>query len=233
MRSSFDPVGHIEPYLSAAPKVMSAEELLDTHDENTDSTQAATAKLASVAKIERSCSEGASADKQLVVGLERILTQMIGGKSAITTWSQRRTGFYSPRQPSISLKRYLFHNIHTFFNCSKECYVLALVYINRIIKLHPDISVCNLSVHRLSFFAVMLATKFHDDEWYSNTFYAKLAGLPIKEMNMLELKFLKILDFKMLVEPKEYQFYHGLICQASSSDNRSSSLPFDEPEAEP
>jgi len=80
---------------------------------------------------------------------------------------------------------------------------------------------------------VLLATKFHDDEWYSNTFYAKLAGLPLKEVNMLEGKFLKLLDWKVFVGPQEYHSHYSLMCQASNPSGALSSLPFDEPEAEP
>lgn len=138
------------------------------------------------------------------------------------------SGFFSPRQPRISLKMYL-RNIQRHCKCSKECFVLALVYITRITKLEPSITVCNLSVHRLVFFAVLLAIKFHDDHRYTNKQYAKVGGIPLKEVNMLELKFLKLLDFKMLVQPDEYSFYLDLILQASKSEALPQCLLFNEP----
>jgi len=221
----------------AAPKVMKLKVSADTlsvEDRNSDSRHAAKAKLPSMDKIEPRKLAGAGDGDLLINGLERILTQWIGSKSPIVSKLAKTSGLFSPRAPSISIKKYLSRCIYPFFYCSDECFVLALIYIKRLTTMQPDLPVCNLSVHRMLFFAVLLATKFHDDERYSNRYYAKVGGLTIEEVNMVELKFWKMLDWKMYVEPKEYQFYLGLVQQASSHEG-----PFpefvsdDEPEAEP
>lgn len=224
--------------LSSSPEMTKALVSADTfseEDQNIDSSHAAEAKLPSADKIEGGSLAGADPGNPLMEGLERILTQWIGdkSKSPSVSKSQRASGFYSPRAPSISIKSYLNLCIHRCFLCSDECFVLAFIYIKRITKMHPDLTVGKLSAHRLLFFAVLLATKFHDDSRYSNKYYAKVGGLPIEEVNRLELKFAKMLEWKMFVEPKEYQFYHGLICQASNLEGPLPTIPFDEPEAEP
>merc|ERR1719215_1055326 len=57
-----------------------------------------------------------------------------------TSKSQKDSGFFSQRAPDISLKDYLSLCLRSF-RCSEECCVLALVYINRITKADPDITV--------------------------------------------------------------------------------------------
>lgn len=60
------------------------------------------------------------------------------------------------------------------------------MYIDRIVKLHPDFTICSLNIHRLGckgasspfrlrllVTSVMLAVKFFDDVYCSNAYYAK------------------------------------------------------------
>jgi len=136
---------------------------------------------------------------------------------------QEESGFFGDRIPDVSLKNYLKLCLSSF-NCSDACYVLALVYIKRIAKTAPDI-ICSLSVHRLLFFALLLATKYHDDECYSNKCYAKIGGLTVERMNMLEAEFVKMLDWKVFVDPQEYQFYLGVVLQASELEGPLLTIP--------
>jgi len=61
----------------------------------------------------------------------------------------------------------------------------------------------------------MLAAKFHDDAYYSNAYYAKVGGLTLREINLLEAKMLQMLNWKALVEVEEYQLYMHAVCQAT------------------
>ena len=54
--------------------------------------------------------------------------------------------------------------------------------------------VSNLSVHRLSFLAMMLSAKFHDDVSYSNNYYAKVGGLSIKEVQKSQIESVHLLS---------------------------------------
>jgi len=205
-------------------------------DQTWNSNHAAEAKLPSMDKIQPR-PLGAGAANSIIDGLERIVTRRIadnlGPQSPVLSKLQRKSGFFSPKAPSISIKKYLDLCIYKRFNCSDECFVLALIYINRITKMQPTVTLCSVSAHRLVFFAVLVATKYHDDERYSNSYYAKCGGLPLDEVNMAEANFLKMLDWKLNVEPKEYQFYHGLMRQASNHEGPLPPVQLEEPEAEP
>lgn len=52
--------------------------------------------------------------------------------------------------------------------CSGECFVLALVYIDRIIQSNPTFVVNSLNIHRLLITSIMLAAKFFDDQYFNN-----------------------------------------------------------------
>jgi hypothetical protein len=209
-----------EPYSSAANTMtspVSAE--TDFGECQSSDPSMAIELLPPAGKIECGGLEEASTGKQLLKGLERILMRWARCSPTVTSASQRKSGFFSPRVPRISIENYLSRNIYKCFQCSDECYVLALVYINRITKMEPSITVCNLSMHRLLLFAVLVAAKFHDDLRYGNIYYAKVGGLPIAEVNKLELKFLQLIDWKTVVDAEEYQFYHALMCQASNPNS--------------
>lgn len=74
-----------------------------------------------------------------------------------------------------------------------------------------DLRINSLSVHRLLLAAVLLATKFIDDVLYDNAHFAKVGGLDVKELNMLELDMLKVLNFRLFIEPEEFEAFEELL----------------------
>eukprot|EP00929_Paragymnodinium_shiwhaense_P038612 TRINITY_DN20389_c0_g1_i1.p1 TRINITY_DN20389_c0_g1~~TRINITY_DN20389_c0_g1_i1.p1 ORF type:complete len:218 (+),score=53.71 TRINITY_DN20389_c0_g1_i1:211-864(+) len=123
------------------------------------------------------------------------------------------TTFHSVRPPPLTIHEYLLR-IGKYFQCSDECFVLCLVYIDRIVKQHPEFSICNLNIHRLLVTAAMLAVKFFDDVYYSNAYYAKVGGVRTREINALETQFLKLIDWRLHVTPQEYVQYRGHVYMA-------------------
>jgi hypothetical protein len=145
---------------------------------------------------------------------------------------QRPTPFHCVRAPPVGIKNYL-KRIHAYFRCSNECYVIALVIIDRLGKVDPALALCTLNAHRLLVSAVMLAAKFNDNEYYSNAYYAKVSGMGLKEMDQLEALLMKLLSWKVNVTPEEYQEYLRIVCAASGLQSPPKSLLGKEPEPEP
>jgi hypothetical protein len=121
--------------------------------------------------------------------------------------------FHAVRAPSISLKEYLVR-IARFFQCSPSCFVLALVYIDRALKLNASFLVDALSVHRLVLAAVAVAAKFFDDCYYSNAFYAKVGGIKVPELNALEVAFLDLIDWRLHVTAGDFRHYRNHVLLA-------------------
>lgn len=117
------------------------------------------------------------------------------------------------RAPSIGIAAYL-SRLHKYFQCSDSCLVVSLVYIDRVVKLHPNFSVSNLSIHRLLAMSMVLSAKFLDDIYYSNAYYAKVCGLQLKEFNILEAMLLNLLCWQLDVTLEEYTEYQGHVAKA-------------------
>ncbi|CCH60904.1 hypothetical protein TBLA_0D04070 [Henningerozyma blattae CBS 6284] len=67
------------------------------------------------------------------------------------------------------------------------------------------------NIHRLIIAGVTVATKFFSDYFYSNARYAKVGGITLQELNHLELQFLLLCDFKLLISVNELQRYADLL----------------------
>ena len=149
---------------------------------------------------------------------------------------EKYTRFHAVKVPAISILDYL-RRLQKYFACSAECFVLSLVYIDRIIKDHPDFVVSQYNVHRLVVTAVMLAAKFFDDLYYSNAYYAKVGGVKTSELNLLEVTFLKMVDWHLFVTLEEFEQYKSHVLMAvagptvaSPSQSATSSLRMEQPE---
>ncbi|CAE8622291.1 unnamed protein product, partial [Polarella glacialis] len=130
--------------------------------------------------------------------------------------TERMTCFHSVRDSGVSVELY-FRRIRSYFSCSSECYVLALLYIDRLIKLHPGITVSKLSVHRLLITAMVVAAKFQDDVFFTNAHYAKIGGLRVDELNALERRFCQLLDWRLFVKPGEFELYRKIVLKAAAA----------------
>jgi len=75
------------------------------------------------------------------------------------------------------------------------------------------------NIHRLIIAGITVSTKFFSDFFYSNSRYARVGGISLKEMNHLELQFLVLCDFEMLISVEEMERYANLLYRFWDSDN--------------
>jgi len=115
------------------------------------------------------------------------------------------TPFNAQQPPDISVNDYLARIIK-YTPCSAECYILALIFIDRIIE-KKRIRVDSLNVHRFLLLSVMISSKILDDTTYNNRYYSHVGGLNIKELNMLECELLVLLEYNLNVTPKSFACY--------------------------
>lgn len=53
----------------------------------------------------------------------------------------------------------------------------------------------------------MLASKFFDDLYYNNAYYARVGGITNAEVNNLEMEMLRMISFSLYVSPEQYERY--------------------------
>ncbi|KAF7799087.1 hypothetical protein EIP86_010317 [Pleurotus ostreatoroseus] len=138
--------------------------------------------------------------------------------------------FHARNVPTISLEAYLLR-ILKYCPASNEVFLSLLVYFDRMSKLAKeacgkDFVIDSYNIHRLVIAGVTVASKFFSDVFYTNSRYAKVCrlsflvrmrrltharaqvgGLPQAELNQLELQFLLLNDFQLMISKEEMQRY--------------------------
>ena len=117
--------------------------------------------------------------------------------------------FYTPTRPDISTSEFIARCV-TYFKCSKPCLVLAVIYVDRLLSYNM---VCITDSNKCNLFstALVIAVKIHDDHFYKNSFYAKVAGVSVNDLNSLELELCTYLDFNLFVDTWVFYQYESYL----------------------
>ena len=121
---------------------------------------------------------------------------------------------------------WLTSRIQKYFQCSYECFVCSLAYIELLLR-NQQFVLNSYSIHRVILTtynrnlvlmsSMVAAAKFYDDSFFTNDLYARIGGVPVDEMNNLELDFVFLINFSLLITPEEYQkFYNELFTHCMS-----------------
>ncbi|KAL7678706.1 putative cyclin PHO80, Cyclin-like superfamily [Plasmopara halstedii] len=148
--------------------------------------------------------------RAIVQTLAVVVESMVHASDRMPIGYYHKTKFEAFRAPGISVSDYLAR-IHKYASCSPECFVLALVYMDRL--------------HQMQ--GVVLAAKFFDDHYFNNAYYAKVGGVPCPEMNELEVEYLLLINFSLHVSCETYaRYYNELANHYMYTRVRNSSLPY-------
>ncbi|TVU15001.1 hypothetical protein EJB05_38499 [Eragrostis curvula] len=157
------------------------------------------------------------ADAPRVVGvlsalLERVVERNDAAPDAVSP-APASSAFRATTRPDISVRAYMAR-IARFAGCSPACYVVAYVYLDRLLRRrhrHRALAVDSYSVHRLLITAVLAAVKFMDDVCYNNAYFARVGGISLPEMNYLEVDFLFAVGFDLNVSPETFGHYCAVL----------------------
>jgi hypothetical protein len=162
--------------------------------------------------------------------LENIIeTQQIESKkTTLKTNSQLRypSYFSSELKPRMSLNDYI-DRLASYLHISDSCFLLALIYIDRLTDGKSEVKIDAFSIHRLCAVSLILAMKFNDDViLHKNKFISHVVGIPAKELQFLEFKFMELMDFKLFVHPLDFKKYCRFFISnwLSASENSSKYL---------
>lgn len=127
--------------------------------------------------------------------------------------------FKGKHVPQITLYQY-FQRIQKYCPTTNDVFLSLLVYFDRISKrcnAADDDSAKHLfvmdsyNIHRLVIAGVTVCTKFFSDFFYSNSRYARVGGISLQELNHLEIQFLILCDFELLIPVDKLQRYANLL----------------------
>jgi hypothetical protein len=60
---------------------------------------------------------------------------------------------------------------------------------------------------RLILAGVVVAIKYNEDDYFSNSFYAKVGGISLNEINVLETEFINLITFKLFIDEDIFKGY--------------------------
>src|SRR6478735_8706756 len=95
--------------------------------------------------------------------------------------------------------------------------LLAMVYyIDRLCAMYQEFTINTLTVHRFLITAATVAAKGLSDSFWNNTTYARVGGVRVAELKLLELEFLYRVDWKIVPNPEVLvAYYKGLVERSS------------------
>jgi len=62
-------------------------------------------------------------------------------------------------------------------------------------------------MYRLLLVSNVVSTKYLEDYYYKNSYYASVGGVPLKLLNQMEIEFMRLLKFNCFVDEKVFEAY--------------------------
>ena len=119
--------------------------------------------------------------------------------------------------PKISIKDYL-ERIQEYTCLEQNTLILSLIYIDRLCEI-GKIILTYYNIHKILFGAILIAIKYNEDNFYDNKQYAKIAGVKISELKLMELNFIRFIDYQMYVPEEIFTNYRDYLNSLSKNQS--------------
>ena len=152
-----------------------------------------------------------------------MLLELIHFNDQIPLRDGHLTRFHSRAPPGISVRDYL--NRLTFHATLPTPILLAMVfYIDRLCHYYKAFTINSLTVHRFLIAAATVASKGLSDSFWTNNTYARVGGVSIKELALLELELLSRMEWRIVPQPETLEdYYKSLIMRSDDHEIESTS----------
>lgn len=150
--------------------------------------------------------------EDLVVLIASMISELIETNDALPPRPNPvLTRFHSRTPPGISVLDYL-QRLAKHATLTPPLLLSMVYYIDRLCALYPDFTVTTLTIHRFLIAAATVAAKGLSDSFWNNSTYARVGGIKIAELGLLELDFLYRIDWRIVPNPEVLvDYYKGLI----------------------
>ncbi|GAA5915128.1 hypothetical protein JCM6882_008487 [Rhodosporidiobolus microsporus] len=149
--------------------------------------------------------------EDLITLISSMLDRLIEHNDRIPLTPNSLTRFHSRAPPNISVKDYLIR-IARYTNVEPCCLLILLPYVDKVCARLNTFTVSSLTVHRFIIAAVSVGSKALSDAFCTNGRYARVGGVSIVEMNLLEKEFCEALDWRLTTSgPVLAHYYSSLV----------------------
>jgi hypothetical protein len=112
--------------------------------------------------------------------------------------------FTTITNPEIDFLQYI-QRLYKYTSCSKSCFIVSLIYIEKILKKYEIANIQHSIIFKLYFVSLLVAIKWNDDDYLSNVYYSKVGGIEKEELLRLQLIFFELLDYNAFVNKEDYK----------------------------
>ncbi|KAI9836269.1 MAG: hypothetical protein M1819_001606 [Sarea resinae] len=152
--------------------------------------------------------------KDLVFLISNMLMELVRYNDEIPLKDGRLTRFHSRAPPTISIPDYLAR-LTTHATLSPPILLSMVFYIDRLCALYPAFTISSLTVHRFLITSATVASKGLSDSFWTNSTYARVGGVSLKELAMLELEFLWRVEWRIVPKPEVLVDYYQSLVERS------------------
>lgn len=152
--------------------------------------------------------------KELVILISNMLMELVRFNDDIPLKDGRLTRFHSRAPPGISVKDYL-QRLTTHATLSPPILLSMVYYIDRLCALYPAFTISSLTVHRFLITSATVASKGLSDSFWTNNTYARVGGVSLKELALLELEFLWRVEWRIVPKPEVLVDYYRSLVERS------------------
>lgn len=118
---------------------------------------------------------------------------------------QKKLSFFSKNPASVSLTSYV-ERILKYTHIEESTLIIALIYIDRLCE-KQNLILTDNNIHRIVFCAIVLAIKYNEDDYYSNSYYSKVGGVTVSELNTFEIEFVKMIKYNCFIKSDVFDKY--------------------------
>ncbi|KAI2634248.1 cyclin-domain-containing protein [Hypomontagnella submonticulosa] len=167
--------------------------------------------------------------EDMVTLIANMIGELIETNDSIAMKSGHLTRFHSRTAPGISVLDYL-QRLAKHATLTPPLLLSMVSYIDRLCEYYPDFTINTLTVHRFLITAATVAGKGLSDSFWNNSFYARVGGVKVAELKLLELDFLTRVDWRIVPNPEVLvAYYKGLVARCAGfvleGEEESSSSP--------
>ena len=152
--------------------------------------------------------------KDLVLLISNMLLELIKFNDEIPLKDGHLTRFHSRAPPGISVRDYL-QRLTTHATLSPPILLSMVYYIDRLCALYPAFTISSLTVHRFLITSATVASKGLSDSFWTNNTYARVGGVSLKELALLELEFLWRVEWRIVPKPEVLVDYYRSLVERS------------------
>ena len=152
--------------------------------------------------------------KKLIKSISNALTTILENNKSLGNYTeiirkQSKSVFSAIDIPKISIKDYLTR-IQIYTKMETSTLIMSLIQIDHICK-KTNLILTYYNIHRLLFAAVLISIKYNEDSYYDNKYYSEIAGVKVKELQIIEYTFMALNNFNVFIDHREFEQYKNYL----------------------